>query len=451
MNAPDLRQIVEVSPLLRSGALSPVDLVRACLAQIDARPELNAFITRLDDEALADAREREKEIAAGAYRGLLHGIPIAVKDLVDVRGTRTTSGSALPADIATRDAPSIAQLRAAGAIVIGKTNLHEFAFGTTSDETAFGPVRHPLDASRSAGGSSGGSAAALATGMCFGALGTDTGGSIRIPSAACGTVGLKPTLGEISTDGVVPLSTTMDHLGPMTRSVADAALIFDVLKGRPATGTTAAREPLTFGIPRPYFFDVLERGVRDTLEAAREALVSAGHTVRDVAIAHAPWTADVYLHIVLPEACRYHAPWLERHAAAYSPGVRLRLEMGRYILAEDYIRALDLREALRHAVDRALDGCDALLLPSLAIPAPPVGATAVDVDGTSAPVRAVMLRLTQLFNITGHPAIALPGRPGRDGLPRGVQIVGRRHATERLLEIGAAVEAVVAAGTAEAA
>jgi aspartyl-tRNA(Asn)/glutamyl-tRNA(Gln) amidotransferase subunit A len=451
MTAPDLRQIVEVAPLLRSGALSPVDLVRACLAQIDARPELNAFITRLDDEALADAREREKEVAAGAYRGLLHGIPIAVKDLVDVRGTRTTSGSALPADIATRDAPSIAQLRAAGAIVIGKTNLHEFAFGTTSDETAFGPVRHPLDASRSAGGSSGGSAAALATGMCFGALGTDTGGSIRIPSAACGTVGLKPTLGEISTNGVVPLSTTMDHLGPMTRSVADAAVIFDVLKGRPATGTAAAREPLTFGIPRPYFFDVLERGVRDTLEAAREAIVSAGHTVRDVAIAHAPWTADVYLHIVLPEASRYHAAWLERHAAAYSPGVRLRLEMGRYILAEDYIRALDLREALRPAVDRALDGCDALLLPSLAIPAPPVGATAVDVDGTSAPVRAVMLRLTQLFNVTGHPAIALPGRPGRDGLPRGVQIVGRRHATERLLEIGAAVEAVVAAGTAEAA
>jgi aspartyl-tRNA(Asn)/glutamyl-tRNA(Gln) amidotransferase subunit A len=451
MTAPDLRQITEVAPLLRSGALSPVDLVRACLAQIDARPELNAFITRLDDEALADAREREKEIAAGAYRGLLHGIPIAVKDLVDVRGTRTTSGSALPAGIAKGDAPSIAQLRAAGAVVIGKTNLHEFAFGTTSDETAFGPVRHPLDVSRSAGGSSGGSAAALATGMCFGALGTDTGGSIRIPSAACGTVGLKPTLGEISTDGVVPLSTTMDHLGPMTRSVADAALIFAVLKGRPATVAAAAREPLTFGIPRPYFFDVLERGVRDTLEAAREALVSAGHTVRDVAIADAPWTADVYLHIVLPEASRYHAAWLERHAAAYSPGVRLRLEMGRYILAEDYIRALDLREALRPAVDRALDGCDALLLPSLAIPAPPVGATAVDVDGTSAPVRAVMLRLTQLFNITGHPAIALPGRPGRDGLPRGVQIVGRRHATERLLEIGAAVEAVVAAGTAEAA
>ncbi|HET7216496.1 MAG TPA: amidase [Vicinamibacterales bacterium] len=444
MTAPDLRQIVEVAPLLRAGAVSPLDLVRSCLAQMDARHDLNAFITRMDDEALADARQCEKEIAAGEYRGPLHGIPIAVKDLIDVRGTRTTSGSALPVDVAERDAPSIAQLRAAGAIIIGKTNLHEFAFGTTSDETAFGPVRHPLDRSRSAGGSSGGSAAALATGMCFAALGTDTGGSIRIPSAACGTVGVKPTLGEISTAGVIALSTTLDHLGPMTRSVADAALMFDVLKGRAALGTSAAAGPLTFGVPRGYLCDVLERGVRDTFEAARAALTSAGHTVRDVEIAHAQWTPDVYLHIVLPEAARYHAAWLERHAAAYSPGVRLRLEMGRYILAEDYIRALDLRDVLRPAVDHALDGCHALLLPSLAIPAPPIGAAAVDVDGTSAPVRAVMLRLTQLFNITGHPAVAIPGATGGDSLPRGLQIVGRHHETERLLEIAAAVEPIIA-------
>ena len=448
MTAPDLRRIVDVAPLVRSGALSPLDLVRACLARIDARPELNAFITRMDQEALADAHARAQEVAHGQYRGPLHGIPIAVKDLVDVRGTRTTSGSALPAAVADRDAPAIAQLRAAGAVVIGKTNLHEFAFGTTSDETAFGPVRHPLDGSRSAGGSSGGSAVALAAGMCFGALGTDTGGSIRIPSAACGTVGLKPTFGEVPTDGVVPLSTTMDHLGPMARSVADAALMFDVLKGRPASGTAAAREPLTFGVPRAYFCDLLDGGVRETLEAAQHALVSHGHTIRDVDIAHATWTADVYLHIVLPEAARYHARWLDRHAGAYSPGVRLRLEMGRYILAEDYIRALDLREVLRPAVDRALDGCDALLLPALAIPAPPIGAAAVDVGGSSAPVRAVMLRLTQLFNITGHPAVALPGRHGRDGLPRGVQVVGRHRETERLLAVAAAVEAVLAPGNA---
>ena len=448
MTAPDLRTIVEVAPLVRSGALSPVDLVRTCLDQIDARPDLNAFIARMDDEALAVAREREREIAAGACRGPLHGIPIAVKDLVDVRGTRTTSGSALPADVAERDAPAIAQLRAAGAIVIGKTNLHEFAFGTTSDETAFGPVRHPLDPSRSAGGSSGGSAAALATGMCFGALGTDTGGSIRIPSAVCGTVGLKPTLGEISTAGVVPLSTTLDHLGPMTRCVADAALLVDVLKGRPAAAVGPAPEPLTFGVPRAYFCDVLERGVRATLDAALDALAAAGHTVRTVEIAHAAWTADVYLHIVLPEAARYHAAWLDRHAAAYSPGVRLRLEMGRYILAEDYIRALELREVLTPAVDRALDGCHALVLPALAIPAPPIGAPTVDVDGTSAPVRAIMLRLTQLFNITGHPAVALPGGIAADGLPRGVQVVGRRHETERLLDVAAVVESVLAANAA---
>ena len=232
----DLRQIVDVAPLVRSGALSPVTLVQACLAQIDARPEINAFITRLDTQALADAAACEREIRAGHYRGPLHGIPVSVKDLIDVAGVKTTSGSALPAVEASSDAPALARLKAAGAIIVGKTNLHEFAFGTTSEETAFGPVRHPLDPSRSAGGSSGGAAAALASGMCFGALGTDTGGSIRIPSAACGTVGLKATVGEISCDGVVPLSTSLDHLGPMARSVADVALLFDVLTGQSARG-----------------------------------------------------------------------------------------------------------------------------------------------------------------------------------------------------------------------
>src|SRR4051794_31996332 len=205
MTRPDLRTIVDVAPLVKSGVVSPVSLVEACLSQMDARPELNAFITRLDETARQHARDRETEIRTGHYRGPLHGIPIAIKDLVDVAGTRTTAGSAVPSTKAVADAPSIARLREAGAIIIGKTNLHEFAFGTTSEETAFGSVRNPLDVSRSAGGSSGGSAAALASGMCFGALGTDTGGSIRIPSAACGTVGLKPTVNEIRCDGVTPL------------------------------------------------------------------------------------------------------------------------------------------------------------------------------------------------------------------------------------------------------
>jgi aspartyl-tRNA(Asn)/glutamyl-tRNA(Gln) amidotransferase subunit A len=440
---PDLRPITDVAPLVAAGRVSPVHLVTGCLAQIDARPELNAFISRLDDRALEDARALDAEIRAGRYRGPLHGIPIAVKDLIDVAGTPTTSGSALPPRNPTADAPVVARLRAAGAIIIGKTNLHEFAFGTTSEESAFGPVRNPLDPSRSAGGSSGGSAAALVAGMCFGALGTDTGGSIRIPSAACGTVGLKPTLGEISCDGVVPLSTTLDHVGPMTRSVADAGILFDVLRGRPISGATSRDGACTFGIPRPYFCSRLDPGSRQALELARQTLTNAGHVVRDVAIQHAASTADTYLHIVLPEAARFHAPMLEQLASRYSPGVRVRLEMGRYVLAEDYIRAMHLREVLTAAVDRALDGCDALLLPTLPIAAPLLGAATVDVDGAQEPVRAAMLRLTQLFNMTGHPTVAMPAAQTTDGLPRSVQVVGPRHRTERLLEIAASIEPIV--------
>jgi aspartyl-tRNA(Asn)/glutamyl-tRNA(Gln) amidotransferase subunit A len=440
---PDLRQIVDVAPLVRSGALSPVTLVQACLAQIDARPETNAFITRLDAQALAEAEQCEREIRAGSYRGPLHGIPISAKDLIDVAGVKTTSGSAQPAAEATSDAPAIARLRAAGAVIIGKTNLHEFAFGTTSEESAFGPVRNPHDPSRSAGGSSGGAAAALATGMCFGALGTDTGGSVRIPSAACGTVGLKATIGEISCEGVVPLSTTLDHLGPMARSVADVALLFAVLTGRrPGEHPTdvAGSQRVVFGVARPYFCDRIDPGARQALERTCEALTAAGHTVRDLSVEHAAWTPDVYLHIVLPEASRYHARYLERSPSLYSPGVRVRLEMGRYLLAEDYVRAMDLRRALTAEVDRALDACDVLLLPTLPIPAPLLGATTVHINGVSEPIRAAMLRLTQLFNITGHPSLALPAPQSVDALPRSVQVVGRRDRTDRLLAIAGAVE-----------
>ena len=436
--SPDLRQIADVAPLVQSGAVSPVTLVEACLEQIRARPEINAFIEHFDAQALAEARAAEREIRSGGYRGPLHGIPVSVKDLIDVAGTKTTAGSALPAAEALADAPAVGHLRAAGAIIIGKTNLHEFAFGTTSEESAFGPVRNPLDPSRSAGGSSGGAAAALAAGMCFGALGTDTGGSIRIPSAACGTVGLKPTIGEISCEGVVPLSTSFDHLGPMARTVADVGLLFDVLTGRPsgATERAPANGRLVFGVPRAYFCDRVDAGTGQALEQACRRLRDAGHAIRDLAIDHARSTPDVYLHIVLPEASRYHARFLERYAGLYSPGVRIRLEMGRYLLAEDYARAMRLRVALTRAVDRALDDCDALLLPTLPIAAPPLGAATVDVAGTSEPTRGAMLRLTQLFNMTGHPSLALPAPQDVDALPRSVQLVGRQHQTDRLLTIG---------------
>jgi aspartyl-tRNA(Asn)/glutamyl-tRNA(Gln) amidotransferase subunit A len=446
--AADLRTIAEIAPSIKSGALSPVTLVDQCLARIDTRRELNAFITVAADRARADAREAEREIAAGRWRGPLHGVPISLKDLVHVAGLPTTSASNVPAVHPTADAPIAARLRAAGAIVIGKTNLHEFAFGTTSDETAFGAVHHPLDVSRSAGGSSAGAAVALVEGMCFGAVGTDTGGSIRIPSAACGVVGLKAAFAELPCDGVVPLSTTLDHVGPMARGVEDVALMFDVMHGgaNVSLGERPPEEPrLRLAVPERYLCEKLDDDVRAALERVRQHLSSAGHQVTTTDIDHVEWTPDVYLHIVLPEASAFHARTLESPAAAgYSPGVRLRLEMGRYVLAEDYVRAMTLRAVLRRSVERALQSCDALLLPALAIPAPPLGAGSVDVGGSREPVRAMMLRLTQLFNITGHPAIALPAGRSRDGLPVAIQLVARD--TRRLLGVAAVVERQIAAG-----
>jgi aspartyl-tRNA(Asn)/glutamyl-tRNA(Gln) amidotransferase subunit A len=229
----------------------------------------------------------------------------------------------------------------------------------------------------------------------------------------------------------------------MARTVIDTGLVFQALKGTAVQGIAPAGGRLVFGVPRPYFFDSLDPAARSSVESALSRLHERGHAVQDVTIEHAAWTADVYLHIVLPEASRYHARGLEEHPDKYSPGIRLRLEMGRYLLAEDYVRPMRLRQALTRAVDHALERCDALVLPTLPIPAPRIGATTVDVNGVQAPVRATMLRLTQLFDITGHPAIALPAGRGPDGLPRSVQLVGHRGRTERLLDIAAAFEEII--------
>ncbi len=443
MTSPAARpqSIGDVAPLIRSRAVSPVDLTRACLDRIAARPELNAFITVMEKSALAEAAAAERAIASGQYRGVLHGVPVSVKDLIDVAGTATTSGSAVPPRQPTRDASIVARLREAGAVIVGKTNLHEFAFGTTSEESAFGPVRHPRDLSRSAGGSSGGAAAALVEGMCFAAVGTDTGGSVRIPAAACGVVGLKPGFGELPSDGIVPLSATLDHPGPMARTVGDVAAMFEALSGR--TPDFAAPRPQRFvlGVPDGYFCERLDPEVRAALGGVRGRLSADGHRIQTATVDDAAWTSTVYLHIVLPEASWFHAAMLERHPDRYSPGVRLRLEMGRYVLAEDYVRAMFLRSVLTRAVDAALTGCDALLLPTLPMPAPVLGAATVDLDGRPEPVRAAMLRLTQLFNITGHPAIAVPAGTTSEGWPISMQLVGHRGRTGQLLDVAATVEA----------
>ncbi|MEO6212806.1 MAG: amidase, partial [Vicinamibacterales bacterium] len=296
------------------------------------------------------------------------------------------------------------------------------------------------------GGSSGCAAVALVEGMCLASVGTDTWGSIRIPSAACGIVGLKPTLGELPCDGITPLSQTCDHVGPMTASVEDARLMFEVLTGRPASHAPRPERRLTFGVPSGYLVERLDSEVRQALTRVRIRLSNADHAVIDLPIEDSRWAPDVYLHIVLPEASWYHAPQLDSDPSGYSPGIRLRLEMGRYLLAEDYVRAMQLRTRLTSSVDDALERCDVLLLPSLPIAAPPLGAATVDIEGTEEPVRAATLRLTQLFNLTGHPAISLPAGVTNLGLPIGIQLVAARGQTDRLLTIAAAVETQMTGG-----
>src|SRR5581483_4565707 len=429
---------------LRARETTAERITQECLERIAAEnPTLNAFIRVMVDEALQQAHERDRELAAGRDRGPLHGVPISIKDLIDMRGVPTTAASRVrEGHVADRDAPIIAHLRQAGAVIVGKTNLHEFAFGTTNEDSAFGPARNPHDVSRSPGGSSGGSAASVAAGMALATIGTDTGGSIRIPAAACGIVGLKPTIGEVSTDGVVPLSRTFDHVGPLTQTVTDAFLVFHAL-----LGDHIARPPapmplhgIRLAIARRYFCDVLDDEVRARFEEAVERLRGAGAHVDEIEIGHADLISTVYLHISLPDAAAYHAATLEREPEKYTPNVRLRLEMARYLLAEDYVRALAGREALRREMDAALTQHDALILPTLPIPAPPIGSATVDVAGRPEAVRAMMLRLTQPFNVTGHPALSMPCGTTGSGLPVGMQLVGGRMQTDGLLRVGLACE-----------
>jgi aspartyl-tRNA(Asn)/glutamyl-tRNA(Gln) amidotransferase subunit A len=285
--------------------------------------------------------------------------------------------------------------------------------------------------------------------MALATIGTDTGGSIRIPAAACGIVGLKPTIGEVSIDGVVPLSRTFDHVGPLTLTVADASIVYHALLGD-AHATVPVPMPLhglRLAIPRGYFFDLLDPEVRAQFDAAVQRLRDAGVHLDEVEIHHTADIAAVYLHIMLADAAAYHASTLDTMPERYTPNVRTRLEMGRYVLAEDYVRALTGREVLRREVDAALAQHDALILPTLPIPAPPIGAATVQVGAATEPVRNVMLRLTQLFDVTGHPAISLPAGTTKDGLPCSVQLVGCRGETHALLKLALACEPQITPGS----
>ena len=442
--------IADAAPRLARGEVKSEKLTEECLSRIEAlNPKLNAFITVTADEALAVARAADHDIAGGRYRGPLHGIPMSLKDLIDLKGVRTSAGSLVRADhLAQEDAVVTARLRKAGAVFVGKTNLHEFAFGTTTEDSGFGLAHNPVDATRSPGGSSGGSAIAVATGMSLGTVGTDTGGSIRIPAAACGIVGLKPGWGEISAAGVVPLSRQLDHVGPLATCVADAWIQYNAMlpsdQQTPQMPEAAPLKGLRLGVPAGYLFDRLDAEVERAVTATIERLRAAGAIVTDVVIPHATDMAAIYLHLVFGDAAEYHARTLLSRPQDYTPNVRLRLEMARYVLAEDYVRALRGKALIAQEVDRALDGVDALVLPALAIPAPPIGAATMPVKGGPEAVRALMLRCTQPFNLSGHPAISLPCGTTHDGLPIGLQLAGHKGQTPALVRAALAVERAIA-------
>jgi aspartyl-tRNA(Asn)/glutamyl-tRNA(Gln) amidotransferase subunit A len=437
--------IASAAAALREGRITSVELTTAALDVIAARNgATNAFILVDRPGALARAAEADAERARGVDLGPLHGVPMSVKDLIDVAGQATTAASRVFArNIATADAPVVTRLRAAGAVLVGKTNLHEFALGTTSEDSAWGPVRHPKDPSRVAGGSSGGSAVAVATGMSVASVGTDTGGSIRIPASACGVVGLKPSFGDIPTDGVIPLSVSLDHMGPLTSTVDDARTVWQILAGRSSVAPEA-RAISTVRIGRlGGYFGLMAPDVAAAFMRAIDTLQAGGVQVEDVEVGGADMIADVYVRIVLPEAATWHAQRLDKRESPYSPAVRARLEGGRLIPAVDYLHALESRETLRRSVDALLEVVDVLVLPTLPIVAPILGQDMMTIDHNDIPVRSAMLRNTQLFNLTGHPAISLPLDAG--GWPCGVQIVGRRGETAGLLTIAESVENVTGA------
>jgi aspartyl-tRNA(Asn)/glutamyl-tRNA(Gln) amidotransferase subunit A len=430
------------------------DLVEQCLEAITRRDdEVNAFITILADEARSRASQADREIAHGQDLGILHGIPLSIKDLIDMKGQPTTAASKVRAGHrATSDAPIMARLKAAGVVVVGKCNLHEFAFGTTGDDSAFGPTRNPLAPDHSAGGSSSGSAASVAAGMALASVGTDTGGSIRIPAAACGVVGLKPTRGELSTNGVVPLSPTLDHVGPLGLTVDDVTVVYRAMVGDPVMveehqpdERTADHQHQTthLGVPTRYFLDLLDTDVRDAFEATLTRLRETGCHINEVNIPHADTIATTYRHTQLYEAFRVHRHTLESHPDDYSPDVYKRLESGRALSEKDYWRAQRDRLVLQSDVDSAMEGVSALVLPTLAFPAPPMGSQRVVLGGQTSDIRSVSLRLTQLFNLTGHPAITLPCGTTPDGLPCATQLVGRRDKTRAILALASHYELII--------
>ncbi|HTM29758.1 MAG TPA: amidase [Vicinamibacterales bacterium] len=442
------QSLTDVAALVRSKKVSPVELTRACLSRIERlNPSLNAFITVTDVTALAQARTAEAEIARGKWRGPLHGIPIALKDNVDTAGVRTTAASnVLSGRVPEQDAEVVIRLRAAGAVSLGKLNMHEFAYGGTSLVSHFGPVRNPWRKDYITGGSSGGSAAALAAGLCFGALGTDTGGSIRLPASFCGIAGLKPTYGRVSLRGVLPLAWSLDHIGPMARSVADLAAILQAIAGYDEADATSVDKavpdygralaervrPFRLGVPREYASSLdpeVDSAFRDALVTLKG--VSAG--IQDISF---PLASDDRTTIRAAEAWAYHVMTVAKTPDLYDPETLSRIRAGETIGAIAYIEAHRRMERVRREVATTFKNVDILATPT--VPILPTPAAATPADDTP------RIRNVAPFNLNGLPAVSIPCGFSSTGLPIGLQLVGPPWGEERLLAIAAAYEKATA-------
>lgn len=426
---PLLLSLADVSRLLREGRLTSLALTRLCLDRIAALDsKLNAFITVTADTALQEAAEADRALAAGDYFGPLHGVPIALKDLIDVAGVRTTAASRVLADnVATADAPVVARLRQAGAVILGKLNLHEFAYGGSGYISAFGPAVNPIAPLRATGGSSSGSAVAVAAHMCFAALGTDTAGSIRLPAACCSLVGFKPTWGAVSAEGVIPLSASYDHVGPITRTVEDAALVFEAIAEEDALRATVRREPLRIGVARKFFCEELEPEVSAAFEQSLRELKKLGE-LREVEV-----PADTDRTLSSAEAFAYHRQYLEDRANLYDERTLARIMTGRDTTDEAVRDARQALASLRQRAAAVFAECDIVVTPTMPLVPPLVGNFA---DATKLrPLELRMLRNTRPFNVLGWPAISVPATPLADGLRLGLQLAAQPGEDRSLLDL----------------
>ncbi len=449
--------IAEVARLFRQRKLSPVELTRLMLSRIaKLDSKLNSFITVTSDLALSQAKKAESELLsrkANRDRGPLHGIPISLKDNIYTEDIRTTAGSKILSKfIPQHDAEIVAKLKDAGAVLLGKTNMHEFAYGVTSNNPHFGPVHNPWDLSRIPGGSSGGSAAAVAAGLCYGSIGTDTGGSIRIPASLCGIVGLKPTLGRVSVEGVIPLSPKLDCVGPLARTAHDAALLIEPIlprvKGEPSFRSSrklSVKPPkFTLGVPKEFFFDVVSPDVHAVFDKAIRILKKQGANIREISLPLLNETEDAGNQIAWAEATHYHqqAGWFPARSAEYGDDVRTRLALGTQVPATTYLTALETREKFIQQLHLAMADADldALAIPTTPITAPQIDQESIRIGETGHSTRALLLRTNRPANLAGVPAITVPIGFTPAGLPVGLQLIGAVTDEHLLLQIAAYLE-----------